>query len=288
MPLDTQTFGITRHWLSVGLEEVAGNPEIFGKRLLGVARKAFLAGSKQLPAIKNWLWRAGIIDIKRGSAELTDLGRLCAARDRAASRAWTWWLIHLHLCANPDSSPYSTFFCFYDVDGGLWLRFDDVIENLGGLMASAGQAVEPATVETYFAGVHQAFRPGWPLHDLLLVEQRVIGGERERPRLRRASASPADVVVAYATLLFQQSFFSNQTTLDARVLLDRGLARSLGMKDQGYRDALARIHQSLALGQFVEYRHAVNLDSIHFRKMGEPALKQIRAYGYESGEAQWP
>ena len=54
MPLDTQTFGITKYWLSVALEKIPVEPQIFAKKNLGLARKAFLAGANMLTGIKNY------------------------------------------------------------------------------------------------------------------------------------------------------------------------------------------------------------------------------------------
>src|SRR4051794_14804245 len=100
MPLKTHTFGITRTWLSAALTELPKKPDIFAKANLSVARKTFLAGKNQLDAIKNWLSHAEVIETGRGSAELTELGKLMSAQDLRAERAWTWWLFHLHLSAN--------------------------------------------------------------------------------------------------------------------------------------------------------------------------------------------
>ena len=121
MPLDTQTFGFTRYWLSVALDCVQHTPDIFSKKNLNVARKSFLAGSNQLIAIKNWLVCADIITTLRGTVSLTNLGKLIAAQDPRAENPWTWWLFHLHLCINDDAFPYSTFFVFYDSDGRNWM-----------------------------------------------------------------------------------------------------------------------------------------------------------------------
>ena len=49
MALDTQTFGITRYWLSGALRLLVGEPDIFSNARLRDARKAFLAGET------NWL-----------------------------------------------------------------------------------------------------------------------------------------------------------------------------------------------------------------------------------------
>lgn len=288
MPLDTQSFGMTRHWLATALSRVAVDPDIFAAARLSDARKGFLAGKNQLAAIKNWLSSAGLIDLGRGRAELTELGQLMAAKDQRADEAWTWWLVHLHLCANPDAAPYSTFFTGYDPGGTSWMPFTDVVEQVRQRMCEGGSGVESETVKTYFAGVQQSFRVGWPLHDLRLVERRTIDGDSGGARIRRCITSPADIVVAYATLIFQNAFFSNSNTVEARVLLERGVAKAIGVRDQAYRDALSRIHQDSKLSGFLEYRRAVNLDSVQFQKMGIPALRQLRAYAYTLREVQWP
>lgn len=288
MPLDTQTFGITRYWLSVALRMLPADGNIFTSARLSDARKAFLAGRNQLAAIKNWLSNAQVVELGRGCAELTDLGRLMAARDERAEEAWTWWLFHLHLCANAESVPYSTFFSVYDSDGTNWMTCDDIIERLSTCVQEQGHCIEPATVKTYFQGIEQSLRPGWPLHDLLLVEYRSVADDHGKSRLRRCTSNPPDIVVAYGTLLFHHAFFQNQNTVEARLLIERGLARCLGLKDQKFREALTRIHQHPKLSEYLQFRHAVNLDSVQFLKIGTPALKAIRAHAYQSEEVQWP
>ena len=288
MPLDTQSFGMTRHWLSTALCRVPVDSDIFSGARLSDARKGFLAGKNQLAAIKNWLVGAGVIDLGRGRAELTELGQLMGAKDQRAEEAWTWWLIHLHLCANSDSAPYSTFFTGYDPGGTVWMPIKEVEEKLEKRMAESGNSVAAKTVETYFAGIQQSFRVGWPLHDLGFLEHRTLDGPEGGLRLRRCVTKPSDVVVAYATLLFQSSFAQNKSTVEARVLLEQGVAKALGIRDATYRDALSRIHQDSKLNSFLEYRRAVNLDSVQFVKMGIPALKQFRAYVYGTKEVQWP
>ncbi len=288
MPLDTQSFGFKRDWLATALQRLPIDSDIFSKAQLSEARKAFLAGSNQLSAIKNWLINAGIIEIGRGLCRLTELGEIMAAKDERAEDAWTWWLLHLHLCANSDSGPYSSFFTTYDPGGTAWMPVKDVQERLGSRMAEDGNAVAPKTVETYFAGVQQAFRVGWPLHDLRLMEHREIVGEQGGWRIRRCITKPHDVVVAYTTLLFRESFYPNKSTIEARVLLERGVAKALGIRDASYRDALSRIHQDSKLSGFLEYRRAVNLDSVQFPKMGSSAVRQLRAYVYGLREVQWP
>lgn len=86
MALDTQTFGITRYWLSVALQLLMSEADIFTNARLRDARKAFLAGKNQLAAIKNWLANAGVIEISQGRAEVTEMGRLMAAKDDRTKR----------------------------------------------------------------------------------------------------------------------------------------------------------------------------------------------------------
>jgi hypothetical protein len=288
MPLDTQSFGLSRYQLETALARVPSDADIFSAARLPDARKGFLAGKNQLAAIKNWLVGAGVIELGRARASLTELGDLMAAKDERAEDAWTWWLVHLHLCANADTAPYSTFFTGHDPASTTWIPFANLVEQVGKRMCETGNAVEAATVKTYLTGVEQSFRAGWPLHDLKLLEHRVIDGDGGRARIRRCITRPPDIVIAYATLLFHQAYFPQNNTVEARVLLERGVAKALGVRDQTYRDGLSRIHQDSKLSIFLEYRRAVNLDSVQFVRIGAPALRQLRVYAYSIRDVQWP
>ena len=231
--------------------------------------------------------RGELVAIGHGRSELTEIGRLVAAQDERSDRAWTWWLIHLHLCASNDSFPYSAFFLKNDADGLAWRNADQIVtESLAPVAADIHLNIEERTVSTYFAGVDNAFRPGKPLFDLGLIERQDTGDGKRR--LRRTLVKPADIVTAYGTVLFHKSFFSDQTTVEARMLLERGISRALGVKDSQYRDALGRITQHTTLGQVIEYRHQLNLDSVQFLKSGEAALRAIRIQAYTTQEVRWP
>lgn len=263
-------------------------PDVFASKNMSAGRKAFLAGSKQLAAIKNWLSRSDVLSASRGSVELTELGRLMAAQDERAERAWTWWLFHLHLAVNADSFPYSDYFLTTDSDGLTWRTTDQIVEALAQSAKDDGKQIEISSVSTYFDGVDNAFRPGRPLYGLGLVERREVPGANGKRRMRRALASPSDIVVAYATTLFQKAFFDGQTTVEARVLLEKGLARLLGLRDADLREALRRITRHPELGQCLQYRQQVNLDSVQFLKSGEGALRSIRMQAYNSQDVKWP
>jgi hypothetical protein len=284
MSLDTQKFGITRYWLMVALDRIPSEPEIFATKNPCVARKLFLAGSRQLPGIKNWLTCAGIISGGHGGVALTELGRLMAAQDPRAEQAWTWWLFHLHLCMNKDAFPYSTFFLLFDSDGNRWWAVERIVEELFKANGDDGNGVAVTTIQTYFEGVERTFRPGGFVYDLGMVERRKVD---EESRIRRCPARPADIVVAYATVLFHKLFLDS-TTVEARRFLEKGLGRFLGMKDYDVREAWTRISRHSELSGFFQYRHQVNIDSVEFFRAGDPAIISIRRQVYSNHDVKWP
>ncbi|MCP4887984.1 MAG: DUF4007 family protein [Planctomycetaceae bacterium] len=287
MSLDTQTFGISRYWLSAALTKLPSQPELFASTSLCEARKAFLAGKNQVSAIKNWLVCADIVTVTSKQTALTDLGRLVAAQDPRAESAWTWWLFHLHLCANVDSFPYSTFFKEYDPEINSWSSFDEIVGKLNESQNGDGRVAEK-TVKTYFEGVERTFRPTLPIYGLGLIERRSAPEESKKELIRRRCVEPRDLVVLYATMLFHQKFFANDSTVEAKQLIDRGLGRVLGIGISQVRSTFVRIHQDATLGQFLQYSQAANLDSLQFGKKGEEALKQIRSHTYVQGNVRWP
>jgi hypothetical protein len=208
-------------------------------------------------------------------------------RDPQGQEAWTWWLFHLHLCANADACPYSTFFTAYDLDEANWLDFDAIVKKLHGLAVEAGEDVKDSTVSNYFEGVDRSFRPGSPFYGLGLIERRAVEGDTSKERIRRCQVPANDIAVAYGTLLFQHNFFPNQMTIETRVLLEKGLARCLGLREHDFRESLARVHQHADLSAYVTYRRQVNLDSVQVLKSGGDALYAVRRHGYISEEVQW-
>ncbi len=285
MSLDTQQFGISRFWLSVALAELPSRPDIFGSSQLKAARKCFLAGGNQLKAIRSWLTNADIVKSAGRQVLLTKLGELVSTKDRRGRDPWTWWLFHIHLCANREAYPYCTFFTQLDADGGGWMTIDEVIEFLTKTLKESAVAVERGSVESYFRGVELAFRPGASLYGLGLIEWREdnAGGQR----LRRRLAKPPLFVVAYAALAFQQAFFENQVTIEMRVLLQKGLARALGLRDADVRETLSHLNQDAGLSRIMQYKQVANLDSMQFVEPSELVLRRLAAQAYAQGEIQW-
>lgn len=287
MSLDTQTFGITRYWLTTAIKHIPVSPDVFLKsKQLSHARKLFLAGANQLPAIRNWLMAGGIIEKDKTKVKLTELGQLMAAQDAGAETALTWWLFHLHLCINPDAFPYSAFFLLYDSEGR-WLTEDDIVDCLAKHADEKQLNISKETVGTYFGGVAQTFLNGGFVHEMGLVEQRSLGDGKSSRRVRRRLSRPDDTLVAYATLLFQKQFYPGQATVEAREILGKGLSRVLGIRDSDVRDSLSRITTNKDLSQHVQYRQQVNQDSIQFLRPAEAALREIRTSGYRSQAVKW-
>lgn len=287
MALDTQQFGMTRYWLSTAVKQIPSTPDIFVlSKQLSQARKLFLAGKNQLSAIRNWLVGAEVIETGRGQIKLTELGQLIAAQDSRAEMAWTWWLFHLHLCANPESFPYSGFFELYDHDMR-WKSVDDVVGELAKIADDKQLNISKDTVGTYFAGVAQSFQAGGFVHELGLIEERTSGDSRGSRRMRRRLTRPDDLLVAYTTILFQHQYFPGQSTVEARALLGKGLARALGLRESDVRECLSRITTNKDLSQYVQYRQQVNQDSVQFLRAADASLKEIRFRGYQSQAVKW-
>src|SRR5262245_34724460 len=181
--LKNDKFGFKRYWLLVALKEIPRQPEIFANKNLSEARKAFLAGKNQLVAIKNWLELGDIVaPASPRKHQLTEIGQLMLESDPQGQEAWTWWLFHLHLCANAWTCPYSTSFTTYELEDAHWLEFTEVVKKLHGLAVEAGETVSESTVsestvESYFEGVDRSFRPGSPFYGLGLIERRAVDGE---------------------------------------------------------------------------------------------------------------
>jgi hypothetical protein len=287
MSLDTQSFGISRYWLSATLNKLPGHPGLFATSSLCDARKIFLAGKNQVAAIKNWVSCAGLIEVKKGQSTLSELGRLMAAQDPRAEVAWTWWLFHLHLCANVNSFPYCAFFNEFEPEINSWSNFDEIVEKLNETQ-NGDTRVAAKTIKTYFEGVERSFRPTWPIYGLGLVERRSAPEESKKELLRRRRVEPKDLVVLYAAMLFHDTFFSNESTVEAKRLIDQGLSRVLGMGISHVRSSFERIHQDSTLGKYLQYSQAANLDSVQFMKSGSSALKQIRSHAYTQGNVRWP
>ena len=146
-----------------------------------------------------------------------------------------------------------------------------------------------ASLEHYFDGVDKSLQPGSPIYNLGLVERRkIIDRETENKTttlgIRKNIASPSDIIVAYAALLFRSVYFANQETIETRKLLEKGLSKSLGITNSNLRNSLTRIHQDRELSHFLKYSQVANIDSVQFPNA---SIGRIRKHGYSCGEVVW-
>ena len=284
MPLDTQTFKMTKYWLYVALDKIPFESEIFSSSNLSMARKEFLAGNNMLTGIKNWLSCANLIDVKRGKVELTEVGKQIRKHDPKGEHPWTWWLFHLHLCSNIDAFPYSTFFTYFDSDGRKWMTLDEIVKTLTEKISKEqDKEYQEKSIKTYFEGINAAFRPGSPMYGLGLMQRRYIESERKEG-IRRCPVKTADIVVAYAVLLFHKIYFHDHTTVESRSLLEKGVGKSLGLNNNEFRETLTRISQNRKLNNLIQYSTVANIDSVEIKRSD---LNAVLKSAYISGEVQW-
>ena len=286
MSLKTDTFPAKKHWLSTGLKVVPANPKIFSKDALNEARKAFLAGSNQLTAIRNWMEGADLIASNGREYKLGSLGVSMSDKDPELNTALSWWLVHIHLCLS-ESFPYCAFFTSFDVDGN-WMTPAEVEEALCAINKRLGFDLADDTIANYFAGVDASFRPGHMLYMLGLIERRESRREGTTAlMIRRTSVRPSRELIVYTALLLHRHRFKGQATVATPELLKCGFARILGMRDTELRDQLNEMRHDKECSSLIEYTRKQDLDSIHFRRQGSAPLGDLREYCYNSGAVKW-
>jgi hypothetical protein len=285
--LDTQSFPIKKHWLVAALQETRVNPTIYSSAgTLSDFRKKFLAGTNQRSAIRNWLMRSGLIKGSGKNIKLTDLGESIQSNDPQANTALTWWLFHIHLCAN-QAFPYSSLFVSFDVDES-WMALADILQALREEAKRLGLSLADDTVDTYFAGVDASFRAGQMLFMLGLIERRE-SKQNGIPitLIRRASVRPCKELIVYTALLLQRLNFKGQATVATPDLFKCGFARILGIREPDLRDQLNEMRHDNNCSLFIEYTRKQDLDSIHFRRQGSAPLADLREHCYSSGAVKW-
>ena len=168
------------------------------------------------------------------------------------------------------------------------MTLKEVKETMHKELETNGVNTAKASLEHYFDGVDKTLQPGSPIYNLGLVERRKIP-DRATDNIttlgiRKNIASPSDIIIAYAALLFRSVYFANQVTIETRKLLEKGLAKSLGITNSNLRHSLTRIHQDRELSNFLKYSQVANIDSVQFPNA---SIGRIRKHGYSCGEVVW-
>ena len=91
-------------------------------------------------------------------------------------------------------------------------------------------------------------------------------------------------ITTTGTLLADGTLLSNGTLLADGTLLAGG---TLGLRDADVREALTQLRNDAGLSRYIQYRQAVNLDSVQFTDSSEILLRKFASQGYTQGDVRW-
>lgn len=262
MPIDTQTFAISRWWAYAGLIAVQKNPSIFSGTQVRNARVELIAGKNQLIAIKNWLLAGQLIKKEGSTHQLTRVGKCFLDNDPKLQKSSTWWAFHLLCCMGEDAYPYNALFSALDTEIRAFTGSAELKERIG----EQSQGLSNSTLETYLDGVLNMFRRDGPLEGLAIVEQTKNGrgtGENISDSIAWRLGRPAipDGAILLGLALVRQRHYVTRTSIDFGELISVGLHHYLTLSQDDLRQRLRSISRTDC---GVSYATAANLDSISF------------------------
>lgn len=258
MPLDTQTFAISRWWAHTGLSLIQSNGSIFSSSSLRQARREFIAGRNQINAIKNWMLAAQLIQKNGNAFELTREGQTIVKNDKELKKSSTWWAFHLLVCFGEDTFPYDAFFSSMDSN----LKHFISLTNIKEFLFEVGGDRAESSIETYFEGVQKMFREDGVLQGLGLIETKKSSDGENYFKL--ANPFVSDATVLFALSLAKNKFFRNRPTIDFGELIKINLDRYLALSQDDLKQQLIRISHS-PIGQgAITFNDVANISSIGF------------------------
>lgn len=262
MPIDTQTFALSKWWMRAGLELVQKNNAIFSAPNLREARREFIAGKNQLNAIKNWLLAAGIIKKNVTGFELSRFGSCIYKNDKDLLKSSTWWAFHLLVCFGEDPFPYSTLFQSLDSNIKQFYSLTTIKKNIYQL--SNGKA--DSSVDTYFEGVIKMFREDGSLQPLGLLEARKDASKKTSSDIYYRLASPivTDTVILFGLALARMRHFPGRPSIDFGQLIEIGLDHYLALSQDDLKHRLRQIAHSIDWREELSFKEVANLNSIVF------------------------
>jgi len=261
MPIDTQSFGLTRWWAQTGLELIQKNNDIFSSAKLREARREFIAGKNQISAIKNWLLAAKVIKKNGAFFELSRIGQTIIKNDKNLKKSNTWWAIHLLICFGDDPFPYDTFFLSLDPDIKQFITLGTIKNYL--LEHSGGKS--PSSIDTYFSGVLKMFAEDGALQGLGLVESKKSNqnGQTEQ-NYRLASPDVSDSAILFALALVRTKHFQGRPTIDFSELLNVGMNHFLSLSQDQLKKRISSISHSSEWRDELRFNDVANINSISF------------------------
>jgi ribosomal protein L27 len=262
MPIDTQTFAISRWWAYAGLVAVQKTPSIFSGSQVRNARVELIAGKNQLIAIKNWLLSAQLIKKEGNLHQLTRIGKCLLDNDPRFQKSSTWWAFHLLCCLGEDAYPYNALFKALDTE----IRAFTGSTDLRGKIVDDSQGLSSSTLDTYLDGVLNMFRRDGPLEGLAIVELTKNGrgsGENvsDSSSWRLGRPLVPDGAILFGLALVRQRHYCTRTSIDFGELISVGLHHFLTLSQDDLRQRIKSISRNDC---GVSYATAANLDSISF------------------------
>ena len=264
MPLDTQTFALSRWWAHAALAAVNSDNSIFSAPNLRVAKRQILAGKNQLIAIKNWLNTTKLIERDGQSFRLSRFGRCIFENDKEFRKSSSWWAFHLLACFGDDPFPYDALFKSLDPN----VRQSITQTTLKNAIYRCANDTAPGSVDTYLEGVLKMFREDGPLQGLGLVEQ--IKGRNSTDLInsenywKLGSPRVPDAAVLFALALARRKFFSARPSIDFSELIEKGVNNFLTLSQDNFRRKLSTISNDTRWSGEIKYDEVANISSISF------------------------
>ena len=263
MPIDTQTFALTRCWAASGLRSVKENPLVFSSSNLRKARRDLLAGKNQLTAIKNWLIAAQLIEKDGHDFKVTRYGLNLLREDKDLKKSTSWWAFHLLVCFGEDPFPYNAFFLALDPDVRHFVSVSSIMKSI----VDGAKDLSEESIKTYISGAYKMFTDDGPLQGLGLVEF-----ARERKSLSAAAESfwrcsadtVPDTAILFAIALARKKFFVTRPSIDFGELLHVGVSHYLTISQDSLRRRLRDMSASDKWGADIRFDDVANISSLSF------------------------
>jgi len=261
MPIDTQTFGLTRWWSQTCLELIQKNKNIFSNSNLRVARREFIAGKNQISAIKNWLNAAKIIKKNGTSYELSRYGQLIVKNDRNLKKSSTWWAFHLLICFGDDPFPYDAFFRSLDPN----IKQFTSLGNIKTFLSNNSDGMSLASIDTYFSGVLKMFAEDGTLQGLGIIESRKTfqSGQAES-FYKLSSPEVSDSSILFALALAREKYFKGRPTIDFGELINIGLNNFLSLSQDDLKKRINLISHTTEWRDEISFNDVANINSVSF------------------------
>lgn len=264
MPLDTQTFALSRWWAQAGLASVKSNESLFSAANLRSARREIIAGANQLKAIKHWLIAAQLISQVDKKFSVSRFGLCFLQNDKEFRKSSSWWAFHLLVCFGKDPFPYDAFFLSLNPDVRQFISFSNISKSIAERNLSAAAT----SIATYMEGILKMFREDGPLTGLGLVEQKKEKSIAEQVTTevywRPGQTSVPDGAILLGIALARAKHFAVRPSIDFGELLAIGAGHFLTLSQDQLRQRLRELSSNNRWKSEIQFDDVANISSITF------------------------